>query len=58
MHDAWVLAAIRRLERTRPIPRISSWSAAAFVAVVGALAEAVFFARVPLLYRASTRSVA
>jgi hypothetical protein len=35
-------------------PRISSWSAAAF----GALAEAVFFARVPLLYRASARSVA
>src|SRR6266446_4711346 len=32
--------------------------AAALVAVVGALAEAVFFARVPLLYRASTRSVA
>src|ERR1700737_701617 len=32
--------------------------AAALVAVVGALAEAVFFARVPLLYRANTRSVA
>ena len=45
-------AGVELVLRERPRGRAG---AAAFVTVVGVLAEAVFFALVPLLYRASTR---